>query len=130
MKLLNNLWNIFFTAVPAVLLVVSCVSAPSNKWRIEVSEGAKSAGQMVFRVNPVGQNYIDVTVNIAEGQGENYVAKEITRAFRAQLPQDRYNVERDDGEDVLIKKRKGVSNFGLQLISTNVKAVRINLDRE
>ena len=43
---------------------------------------------------------------------------------------DRFHVERDDGEDVLIKKRRGNSDFGVEIMSNSVKGVRINIDRE
>jgi hypothetical protein len=40
-----------------------------------------------------------------------------------------YKVERDDGEDVLVKKRKG-PNFELKLVESTVKSVRINVKKE
>lgn len=125
-----------FTAILmllSVLTLLSCVSySPglSNKWRIEVSEGAKSSGSMVFRVSPKGQPSIDVTVHINDGLRENMVAKAIKEAFRKQLPRDGYHIERDDGEDVLVKRRRNTPRFGLDLVSSSVKAVRINLDKE
>lgn len=117
----------------SVFALLSCVSYSaglSNKWRIEVSEGAKSSGVMVFRVSPKGQPAIDVTVHINDGLRENMVAQAIKDAFREQLPSDGYHVERDDGEDVLVKRRRNTPRFGLDLISSDVKAVRINLDKE
>lgn len=125
-----------FTAIALVFTVftlLSCVSfsgGSSNKWRIEVSEGAKSSGAMVFRVSPEGQPAIDVTVHINDGLRENMVALAIKDAFRKQLPRDGYHIERDDGEDVLVKRRGNTPRFGLDLISSDVKAVRINLDKE
>ncbi len=102
----------------------------SNKWRIEVSEGAKSDGVMLFRVSPKGQSAIDIRVHINDGLRENMVAEAIKNAFRKQLPSDGYHIERDDGEDVLVKRRRNTPRFGLDLISSDVKAVRINLDKE
>ncbi|MEN8213521.1 MAG: hypothetical protein ABFR19_04075 [Pseudomonadota bacterium] len=116
-----------------LLTLVSCVSFSgglSNKWRIEVSEGANSSGDMLFRVSPKGQPATDVNVHITDNMRENVVAIAIMDAFRAQLPSDGYHVERDDGEDVLVKRRGSTPNFGLQLISSDVKSVRINLDKE
>ncbi len=116
------------------LALVSCVSTHhphglSNKWRIEVSEGAKSDGVMLFRVSPKDQPAIDVRVHINDGLRENMVAKAIKNAFRKQLPKG-YHVERDDGEDVLVKRRWGTPRFGLDLVSSDVKAVRIDLEKE
>ncbi len=105
-------------------------SGNSNKWRIEVSEGAKSNGLILFRLTPKDSESINVTVHINDGLRENRVAKEIKNAFKSQLPKGSYHVERDDGEDVLVKKRGKTSNFKLELISSNVKAVRINIDKE
>lgn len=115
-----------------LLLVSSSVlaSGTSNKWRIEVSEGAKSNGLIIFRLTPEESSSLDVTVHINDGLRENKVAKAIKLAFQEQLPAGNYHIERDDGEDVLIKKRRKTKNFKLELISNSVKAVRINLDRE
>ena len=105
-------------------------SSLSNKWRIQVSEGAKSTGTMIFRVTPQGQPPVDITVGIVEGARENKVAATIRSAFRVQLPEDGFRIERDDGEDVLIKIRGNTPRFALSLISNNVKSVRIRLDKE
>jgi hypothetical protein len=104
--------------------------APENKWRIECSEGAKSNGEIVFRVTPKGGTSTDVRVAVKQGTSENNVADTIRDAFKAQLPKSHYAVEVDDGEDVLVKKRSGKPNFSLQLVSNSVKAVRIHVDRE
>jgi len=102
----------------------------SNKWRIEVSEGAKSNGTMVFRITPKNQAGLTVEVEIKDGMGENKVAARIRDAFKAQLPKDGFHMERDDGEDVLVKKRGDTPRFALALISSNVKAVRIHIEEE
>ena len=119
-------------------LLVACSGTPvagdsdslSNKWRIEVSEGAKSTGNMLFRVTPKGERAIDVDVGITEGARENKVASTIRDAMRVQLPGDAFKVEKDDGEDVLVKARGDTPRFALVLISNNVKSVRIRLDKE
>jgi hypothetical protein len=91
----------------------------SNKWRVEVSEGANSDGNIVFRV----------TVAIKDGRSENDVAKDIAAGLKKGLDKKVYKVERDDGEDVLVKKRKG-PNFELKLVESTVKSVRINVAKE
>ncbi len=116
-----------------LLLLVSTsvlASGTSNKWRIEVSEGAKSNGLIIFRLTPEESSSLDVTVHINDGLRENKVAKAIKQAFQEQLPAGNYHIERDDGEDVLVKKRRKTKNFKLELISNSVKAVRINLGKE
>jgi hypothetical protein len=121
--------------IALVLVVVGLVASPahakpSNKWRIEVSEGANSDGEIVFRVEPVGAEAMEVRVAVKDGTRENEVAKTIRDAFEAQLPGDGYHVEVDDGEDVLVKAKRGAGDFDLNLLDNTVKSVRINLDRE
>lgn len=120
------------------LILVACAgttsagnsSSYSNKWRIEVSEGAKSTGRMVFRFSFENKPSIDVEVGVAEGARENKVAAVIRDAFRAQLPGDGFHIEKDDGEDVLVKRRGDTPRFALVLITNNVKSVRVRLDKE
>jgi hypothetical protein len=102
----------------------------SNKWRIEVSESARSDGEIVFQVTPRDGDSDLVTVAIESSFGENHVARAIRDAFRDQLDEDRYSIERDDGEDVLVKKRHGEADFALRVISSTVSAVRIRLQKE
>ncbi len=105
-------------------------ASPSNKWRIEVSEGAKSDGEMIFYMTPEGAEPIEVRVRIDKGTGENKVARKIHGAFQRALSGDEYNVEVDDGEDVLIKKRGKGSRFDLVLATSSVKSVRIRIEKE
>ena len=79
----------------------------SNKWRIEVDETAKSDGTITFRLTPQEGAPIDVPVALASGRSENQVADAISDAFNATVDKETYKVEVDDGEDVLVKKRKG-----------------------
>lgn len=110
--------------------VLSADSLPmSNKWRIEVSEGARSDGVIVLRVTPDGAAPIDVSVNIPEGRSENQVARHIQDSLGATLDKRSYEVEMDDGEDILVK-RKGGATFNVKLVETNVESVRIKLDKE
>jgi len=127
----------FRTLLPALAVLASLAAAPaiaedlklSNKWRIEVSEGAKSDGTILFRVTPKDGTAVDVPVAIKDGTGENHVARVIRDAFRATLDKDTYHAETDDGEDVLLKKHKG-PNFELKLVESDVKAVRIHVEKE
>jgi hypothetical protein len=101
----------------------------SNKWRIEVSEGANTAGTILFRITPDKGTAIEVPVPIREGRSENDVAKDIVATFKATLDPKTFHVERDDGEDVLVKKRKG-PNFEVKFVESSVKGTRINVAKE
>ena len=112
-------------------LVASLASAsPSNKWRLQFSGKSHSAGEIVIELTPVGGEPIVVKINVPDDTSENAVAKHVVRKLRESLPDDAFHIERDDGEDVLIKKRHGAANFDLQIVFNSVKHVRINKDRE
>jgi len=116
--------------VSTLLLCGSLYASTSNKWRMEFSGKAHSDGTIVVRITPKDGEPITAEIAIADKTGENNVAKAVVKGLKAQLPEDDYKVERDDGEDVLVKKKFGKSNFGLEIISNDVKNVRINLDKE
>ena len=101
----------------------------SNKWRLEVSEGANNDGVMHFRVTPKDGTPIDVNVSLKHGRGEDGCARDIRDAFKAALDKQVYKIEIDDGEDVLVKKHKG-PDFAVELVESTVKGTRINLKRE
>ena len=73
---------------------------------------------------------INVSIDVADGTSENGVAKVVVNTLKAQLPKDGFHIERDDGEDVLIKKRQSAANFDLKIVSNSVDHVRINPQRE
>jgi hypothetical protein len=101
----------------------------SNKWRLEVSEGANNAGVMHFRVTPQGGAAIDIPVSLKDGRGEDGCARDIRDTFKKTLDKNVYKIEMDDGEDVLVKVRKG-PNVAIELVESTVKGTRVNLDSE
>jgi len=124
-----------FVSLLAAVVVFAAMPASaeelklSNKWRVNVSESAKSDGTILFRVTPKDGTAVDVPVAIKDGTSENHVARTIRDAFRATLDKDEFHSETDDGEDVLLKKRKG-PDFELKFVESDVKAVRIHVRKE
>jgi hypothetical protein len=118
----------FSMLLPALSLADS--SATSNKWRIEMSGQALNSGDIVFRVTPRQGDAVDVSVGIKSGRAENNVAKDVRDALAAKLSPDRYSVEVDDGEDILIKKKEGQPDFALELVESNVRNVSIKVEGE
>jgi hypothetical protein len=102
----------------------------SNKWRIEVSEGADNDGKLVFRVTPEGGPATDVTVSLEKGRGEDGVARDVRAAFKQALDKKKFSIDVDDGEDVLVKKKGGEPDFELALVESTVKGTRINIQKE
>ena len=102
----------------------------SDKWRLEVSEGADKDGILRFRLTPKGGTPLEVTVRLKDGRGEDGCARDIRDAFKSALDRKRYKVELDDGEDVLVKKHRGRPDFAIELVEDTVKGTRVKLDRE
>jgi hypothetical protein len=101
----------------------------SNKWRIEVSGGANSDGHFLFRVTPDQGTPVEVKVVIDDGRGENAVAGDIKRAMQKTLDGKTYKAEVDDGEDVLLKKKKG-PDFAVELVESTVRNTKIHIEKE
>ena len=101
-----------------------------NAWRIEVSEGANSDGEILFRLTPKGSATQDVRVVIDNGTSEDHVARVIKNTFEDQLNTSRYDIEMDDEEDVLVKKDLTEPRFALEVVSSTVKSVRLHLQKE
>jgi sarcosine oxidase gamma subunit len=122
------------TAIVSTLLLAAIsyaeTSATSNKWRIEMSGQALTSGDIVFRVTPRQGEAVDVSVGIRSGRAENNVAKDVRDALAAKLSPDRYTVEVDDGEDILIKKKEGQPDFAVELVDSNVRNVSIKVEGE
>ena len=58
--------------------------AVSNKWRLEFSGAAESAGEMVFEIVPSGQPPVRVVAVIERNDGENRVARKVKTAIDRQ----------------------------------------------
>jgi hypothetical protein len=123
-----------FAAIISTLVLAALAfadAAPTaNKWRIELDGQALKTGDMQFRVTPHQGPPVDIVATIRSGRAENNVAKDVRDAFAAKLSPERFVVEVDDGEDILIKKKDGQPDFALELIESNVRNVNIKIEGE
>ncbi len=103
-------------------------ASQSNKWRLQFSGAAESAGEMVLEIVPSGRAPVRVSVLIERNDGENRVARKVKSAIDRQAGKW-VDAELDDGEDVLVK-RHFFRRFSIVLVSSTVKDVRINFDHE
>lgn len=116
-------------ALALLLAAGTAFASPSNKWRLEFSGAAESDGEIVLAVTPIGGTPIEVTTAVKKSDGENRVSARVRNALKAAIKAD-YRVSRDDGEDVLVKRRMGRPKFEITLLRNTVESVRINFDRE
>jgi len=115
-------------ALLLLLLAEPAFASQSNKWRLQFSGAAESAGEMVFEIVPSGRAPVRVSVLIERNDGENRVARKVKTAIDRQAGKW-VDAELDDGEDVLVK-RHFFRRFSIVLVSSTVKDVRINFDHE
>lgn len=100
-----------------------------NKWRLQFSGDAESSGRIVLELSPSEGEPLRVTAQIRNGRSENGVARDVGAALQAQAGK-RYNIEVDDGEDVLVKKHDGERDFVVTIVENSVRGVRIEPDAE
>ena len=114
-----------------LMLAMSTASADGveNKWRVEFSGNAESAGRIVLQVAPAKGEPIRAVAEVVNGRAENDVARDVGAALQA-VASDHYNVEVDDGEDVLLKKQGGERDFVVTVVENTVQGVRIDIDAE
>jgi hypothetical protein len=126
-------WNVTFAALMLSVfaaVAIAADAATSNKWRIEIDGQPLKTGELQFRVTPRQGEPVDVVATVRSGRAENNVAKDVRDAFAAKLSPERFTVEVDDGEDVLIKRKEGQPDFALELIETDLRNVNIKIEGE
>jgi hypothetical protein len=113
----------------ALATFAAAAAGTENKWRLEFSGNAESTGQIVLELSPSVGEPIRATADIPQGLGENDVAKAVNDALLAAASGE-YNIEVDDGEDVLVKKHDGERNFIVTIVRNSVQGVKIGVDAE
>ena len=117
------------TAVFALALALPAAATESNKWRLQFSGSANADGEIELVLTPEGGEAAHVIVAIPKGTGENRAAKMVVEAIRKQFGSALYKSEVDDGEDVLVKARRGTPDFQV-VIQRNTTGLRISPDKE
>lgn len=128
MRLFRSCRIVLVAVVLSCLFAAPAFASKSNKWRLQFSGAAESAGEMVLEIVPSGGVPVRVSVLIERNDGENRVARKVKTAIDRQAGKW-VDAELDDGEDVLVK-RHFFRRFSIALVSSTVKDVRINFDRE
>lgn len=100
-----------------------------NKWRVEVSGNAETAGRIVLQLAPAKGDPIQAVATVVNGRAENDVARDVSAALQS-VASGQYDVEVDDGEDVLVKKQGGERDFVITVVENTVQGVRVEIDAE
>ena len=83
----------------------------------------------MLQVAPAKGEPIRAVAIISNGRKENDVARDVSAALQ-KVASNHYNVEVDDGEDVLVKKQDGERNFVVTVVENTVQGVNIAVDAE
>jgi hypothetical protein len=83
----------------------------------------------ILQVAPAKGEPIRAVAQVANGRAENDVARDVSAALQA-VASNHYNVEVDDGEDVLLKKQDGERDVVVTVVENTVQGVRIDIDAE
>lgn len=98
----------------------------SNKWRIKFDNRTDSSGELVFLFALQDKEPISISVSVAKGLSENDIAKMVENAFKKNAPRG-IKIERDDGEDVLVKYKQ---RFSLTLLTNTVTDLDAKIVKE
>lgn len=128
---MNPIRTLAIAALTAALLVAGTAAAaePSNKWRLAVDGRADADGSIVVRLTPKDGVGTEVETVIRKGTPENDIARLLVKQLKSSVGKQ-YHVERDDFEDVLVKKKSGQADFAFELVSSSLPGVNLKFERE
>ena len=141
MNIRNRLIAAALLAFSASTLAQDAVPAPaaapaaeaplkySNKWRIKFRGEAKSDGVLVFRMVQKGREPVQVSIAVKDGTNDDNIADLAEDALQKAFPRD-FNIEVDDGEDLLVKLAFWEGRSSLQLVGNDVRGLKIRIVRE
>jgi hypothetical protein len=110
-------------------LANSVLADPANQWRIEFGGQSSTDGTVVLRLNPINGKSIDVETRVPARSGDNHVAQAVADALKLQLG-DRYRVETDEGDDVIVRTNGNAPRFELSLARSTLDGVNIDIEQE
>lgn len=105
----------------------TAADAPTAKWRIHFQGQATNDGEMHLRVTPQSGEPFIVTIKIARGHGEMFMAKDLLAGFKTQLPKLRFRSEIIHGQEVLLRAGREEPAFALELVDSTVEGSRMIL---
>lgn len=116
----------------ALVLAVATLAAradPASKWRIQFANYTNNDGTITFHVAPEGGTAVDVEAKISKGSGATTVARTVKDSFRAKLGEG-YDVETDDGQDVIVRAESKTPKFDLTLAGSTLAGLSVRFKKE
>jgi hypothetical protein len=116
-------------AASLAAVAFSAQADPAHKWRIEFTGQAAEDGAVVLRLNPINGKSIDVETRVPARSSDENVARAVADSLKLSLG-ERYHVEIDDGEDVIVRTGGDGPRFDLSLARSTLKGVEVGIERE
>ena len=119
-------------AALALTTALAAAESPdtSNRWRLQAGGESTADGVIVVRLSEIGAVVAEIPVSVPKHTAKKGVAERIRDSLNAGLEHDRYKVEVDDGEDVIIKAREDVKDFEIAIVSNTADGIEVKLDKE
>lgn len=132
MTKLRKLPGALLAATLALTTVLAVAESPdtSNRWRLQAGGESTADGVIVVRLSEIGAVVAEVPVSVPKHTAKKGVAERIRDSLNGALEGDRYKVEVDDGEDVIVKAREDVKDFEIAIVSNTADGIEVKLDKE
>jgi hypothetical protein len=108
---------------------LSAQADPAAKWRIEFGSYARSDGALTLRISPEGGTPVDVETKITARSSADKAAKALRDSLKTSLGAG-YDVETDDGEDVIVRAASKTPKFEVSLGSSTVAGLSVAFHKE
>jgi len=102
---------------------------PAAKWRIQFGDYTSNDGTITFHVAPEGGTAVDVESKVKKGTGASTVARTVKDSLKASLGKG-YDVETDDGQDVIVRAISKTPKFDLTLAGSTLAGLSVRFKKE
>jgi hypothetical protein len=117
----------------AALVLAAAASSvqadPAHKWRIEFDGRSTEDGTVVLRLNPINGKSIDVETRVPARSDDAHVATAVADSLKLSLG-DRYRVQTDDNNDVILSSGGDGPKFDLSLTRSTLTGIEVDIEQE
>ncbi|MGH8251797.1 MAG: hypothetical protein ACREVI_14070 [Steroidobacteraceae bacterium] len=126
-------WRCILVALATVIAFDAAVAAEEPEpiaWRIHCNGGADSHGWVVLAFVESGEVLAEISTAIPNGTPENDVARRVRKNLRQALPKDRYRVDVQGGESVVVTADGHRRPFEIRLVRNTADGTEVSVTRE
>jgi len=113
-------------AFTAALAFAAAGPPLAGVWNIAPTGSAGSSGDLLFRVSRGdGSDPVEITVPVHLGADQASIARSIRSRLSSQLGRGSYQVQLGDGGNILVSDPRGLPNFSVELLNSDVDGLRV-----